>query len=103
MCGLFTAQHGDGAAGVCCAASPFELSNNGGKSWMRTMLPRVQGDGTIQIALPADFRATHLRYAWSDTPMCMVYSAAACSPGGRGAASCPQSALPAIPFNISLV
>lgn len=102
MCGLFTAQKGDHAAGVCCTASPFELSPDGGAHWMRTMMPRVQSDGTLQIVLPADYHATNLRYAHADTPMCMVYASERCDPTARGAHTCPQVALPSIPFNISL-
>ena len=102
MCGLFTAQKGNRAGGVCCTASPFELSSDGGEHWMRTMMPRVQSDGTLQIVLPADYRATHLRYAWADTPMCMVYASKHCNPTAHGSHACPQVALPSIPFNISL-
>jgi hypothetical protein len=124
MCGLFGSK--SGKKGICCNASPFEMkaassspppsasSSNlssssssssggggggGGGQWIRTLMPKIE-DGKVTIPLPADYQPTHLRYAWADTPMCMLYRAEDCSP--LDGELCAIKALPVIPFNITL-
>jgi len=104
MCGLFRYRANDGSgasgSGACCAASAFEVSVDGRPgSWVRSSsVPAASRSGRalplqLSFTVPAG-RWTKMRYAWSDTPMCMLYAAAA----GAGLAG----QLPVVPFNVTL-
>ena len=110
MCSLFSSNKG-----VCCAASPFEVSLDGGGSWVRTAPPAVDSAAgvvtiplgplsasarssapaaavptAVELAVAVAGTQAMVRYGWVDTPMCMLYNE---YNGVR---------LPAIPFNVTV-
>jgi hypothetical protein len=103
MCNLFGVKpHASVPVGVCCTASPFETSPDNGLSWQRTEMPTINSAGAVEVPTAGTAITTHLRYAWMDTPMCMLYDQEACTSAGTGAEACPEIGLPVVPFNVSL-
>ena len=108
---------GSTQTGASCTASPFEVLVGGG--WRRTGLPTISGgvggapSSKVTVPLPAATGGQPvemLRYAWSDTQMCMIFRKCGGEDGGSGgggggggtAVPCPRFPLPAVPFNVSL-
>lgn len=103
MCNLFGVKPRTSVpAGVCCTASPFETSADNGLTWERTILPTINSAGAVEVPTAGGATITHLRYAWVDTPMCMLYDQGACTTTGTGSNACPEIGLPVVPFNVSL-
>ena len=99
MCSLFPIMPPGGTgkpAGVCCAASPFEVSGDG-HHWRRTSMPKVVKN---TLSIPYIQGDRFVRYAWTDTPMCMLYLGACegCGPDPPSGRVSP----PLVPFNISI-
>lgn len=98
MCGLFKVT-GTTLTGACCTASPFEVLV--GSEWRRTELPGLTSPSSsvvVPMPPPSGLPYMSLRYAWVDTPMCMLFRG--CS--GSGGQACPDHPLPVLPFNVSL-
>jgi hypothetical protein len=97
MCSLFgILPHASVPAGICCAASPIEVSGDG-KHWRRTAIPKVVKN---TLSIPFIHGDKFVRYAWTDTPMCMLYLGACegCGPDPPSGRVTP----PLVPFNISI-
>ena len=104
MCGLFTVR-GSNGRGACCTASPFELSSDSGEIWIRTAVPKVMSSATLIIPIPSGIQTgppLMLRYAWVDTPMCMLFRSCSDRNIVGSEARCPPHPLPAVPFNVTV-